>query len=48
LPFLLEGCFTLTFLTTGWLTADACWFSNVGAVTTIKTAATPIMIREMK
>ena len=43
---LLGGSFTLTFLTTGWLTADA-WFSNVGAVITINTAATPIMIREI-
>jgi hypothetical protein len=36
-----------TYLITGWLTANACRFSNVGAVTTINTAATPIMIREI-
>jgi hypothetical protein len=43
---LVGGSFRLTFLIIGWLTANA-WFSNVGAVTTINTVATPIMMREI-
>jgi hypothetical protein len=41
------GSFRLTFLIIGWLTAIAWWFSNVGAVTTINTAATPMILREI-